>query len=150
MTADQSNPKPAKPLNVRQERFAELVAGGMTGTEAYIQAGYKVTEVVARTNAARMLSNAGIKAKIAALRKPVTRKTMLSRDRKREILYQIAESSKEKAVDRIRAMEVDARIAGHFEPDRTEIEVGPKTLLSIKERATQVASSLVSRYQSKE
>ena len=35
---------------------------------------------------------------------------------------------------------------GHFEPDRVEVEAGPKTLLSIRERAAQVASALGKRY----
>ena len=51
-----------------------------------------------------------------------------------------------KKPDPLRAIELYSRLLGHFEPDRTEIDVGPKTLLSIKERAEQVVSALARRY----
>jgi hypothetical protein len=56
------------------------------------------------------------------------------------------EDPRQKTQDRLRAMEIDARLAGQFEPDRTEIEVGPKTLLSIKERAEQIRHDIARRY----
>lgn len=106
-----------------------------------MKTGYKVSRDVARTNAAESLAKPHIKARVAELQKPVTAKPLMSRDRKRELLAKIAEGSA-KDTDKIRAMEVDAKLAGHFEPDRAEIEIGPKTLLSIKERAALVSSAL--------
>ena len=53
-----------------------------------------------------------------------------------------------KKLDPLRAIELYAKMLGHFEPDRTEIAVPSQTLLSIKERAAQVASALVRRYSS--
>lgn len=140
-----ASPDP-KPLNVRQQKFCENVACGMSATEAYLKAGYKATPKAAGTAGPRLLENVAITAHIAALRVPITRKALLTKDRKRELLRDIAESEKEKAVDRIRAMEADARLAGHFEPDRVEVDVGEKTLLSIKERASQVTSALAGKY----
>lgn len=138
-----------KALNVRQERFCEFVAAGETQTGAYLKAGFTVSKAVARRNAARLLTNADLKARIAELRKPQTINALLSRDRKREILAEIATDSTATRSDRIRAMEVDAKLAGHFEPDRVEVEAGPKTLISIKERAAQVSSALARRYNTK-
>ncbi len=48
----------------------------------------------------------------------------------------------------LRAIEIYSKLLGHFEPDRVEIEAGPKTLLSIKERAAQVSSALIRKYES--
>ena len=42
----------------------------------------------------------------------------------------------------LRAIEIYSKLLGHFEPDRVEVEAGPKTLQSIKDRANQVASAL--------
>lgn len=133
-------------LTIRLERFAELIAAGRSGTEAWIEAGHKVSREVAKASASRALTYDNVKARIAELRAPQTAKTMLSRDLKRELLAQMALTAGAKLQDRIRAIEVDAKIAGHFEPDRTEIEVGPRTLQSIKERAQHVASTLASHY----
>ena len=46
-----------KPLNIRQQRFAEFVVSGMTATQAYIRAGYKTTEKEAGANSARLIEN---------------------------------------------------------------------------------------------
>ncbi len=55
-----------------------------------------------------------------------------------------------KKPDPLRAIELYSKLLGHFEPDRFEVEAGPKTLLSIKERAAQVESALARRYAPKE
>lgn len=139
-----------RPLNIRQERFCELVASGNSATQAYIEAGYKVSEKVAGTNGPRMLQNAGIKARISNLRAPQTKKTLSSRDEKRELLREIFMEKSHKLPDRLRALELDAKLAGQFEPDRTEIDVGQRSLQSIKERAATVVSTLVNRYRTTE
>lgn len=51
-----------------------------------------------------------------------------------------------KKCDPLRAIELYSKLLGHFEPDRVEVETGPKTLQSIKERAAQVSSTLARRY----
>lgn len=135
-----------KALNVRQERFCEFVAAGESQTDAYLKAGFKVSKSVARRNAARLLTNADIQMRVSELRKPQTKAALSSRDHKRALVMRIMEDPTVKMQDRLRAMEIDARLAGQFEPDRTEIDVGPKTLLSIKERAAQVSSALARRY----
>jgi phage terminase small subunit len=131
-----------KPLNVRQERFCEFVASGTSATQAYIQAGYKVTVKVAGTAGPRMMENVGVKARIAELRAPQTKKALLSKDRKREIMRDIAESPTQKTQDRLRAIEIDAKLAGDFAPEQHVIEAGPKTLDAVRERAKQIGSPL--------
>lgn len=133
-------------LNVRQERFCEFVAAGDNQTEAYIQAGFKTSKAAARRAASRMLTNADILKRIAELRKPVTRKMLSARDHKREMLYLIMEDKNENIMARLKAIEIDAKLAGQFEPDRKELQMSNSTLQSIKERAMHVASALVSQY----
>jgi len=142
-------PQTPRKLNVRQERFAELVASGMPATKAYSEAGYSNDPRIAEAHACRLVENGGVKARIAQLRAPQTRKTLMSRDRKREILAGIAESEASGKMAIIRAIEVDAKLAGHFEPDRTEIDVGPRTLQSIAERAASIKSAMVRKYTGK-
>jgi len=52
-----------------------------------------------------------------------------------------------KKPDPLRAIEIYSKLLGHYEPDRIEVEAGPKTLQSIKERAAQVSSALARRYE---
>lgn len=47
---------------------------------------------------------------------------------------------------KLRAIEIYSKLLGHFEPDRVEVEAGPKTLLSIKERAEQIREDMRRRY----
>ncbi|GAA5117103.1 terminase small subunit [Luteolibacter yonseiensis] len=136
-----------KPLNVRQERFAELVVSGLSATEAYIQAGYKVTVKSAGTNGPRLLENAAIRARVAELRAPQTAAALMTKDRKRQILAGIAEDPKSGLLARIRAIEVDAKLAGDFEPDQVVVETGPKTLDALEARAKEVVSALDRRRQ---
>lgn len=56
-----------KKLNVRQEKFAQLVASGVPATPAYIQAGYKVGQKVAEANGPRLLGNAAVRARVDEL-----------------------------------------------------------------------------------
>ena len=57
---------PALP-KAKRERFAQLVAEGKSGTDAYIEAGHKVSRKVAGVNASRWLRDPEIKARIAEL-----------------------------------------------------------------------------------
>jgi len=42
----------------------------------------------------------------------------------------------------LRAIEIYSKLLGHYEPDRVEVDPGPKTLQTIRERAHEVASAL--------
>jgi len=47
-----------------------------------------------------------------------------------------------KGYDKLRALELDSKLAGHFAPDQVVVETGPETLLDIRERAAHVVSAL--------
>ena len=125
-------------LNARQERFCELVASGNSQTDAWIKAGYNVTREVARRNAAESLTKPDIIARVAALRAPQTAAAALTRDRKREILRDIAVNTELTPDVRIRAMAEDSKMAGHYEPERHSVDTGPYNIASIRERAAKV------------
>lgn len=129
-------------LNVRQERFCEFVAAGESQTDAYLKAGFKVSKSVARRNAARLLTNADVQNRVSELRKPQTKAALLTRDRKRELLRQIAEDTSRPPDARIRAIAEDNKMAGHYEPDQHILDSGPSRLESIQERARRIASVL--------
>lgn len=44
--------------------------------------------------------------------------------------------------DKLRAIKLDSKLAGHFTPEPVKVEVGPTTLDEIRERANKVASCL--------
>lgn len=130
-------------MNIRQERFAELVASGVPASRAYPEAGYSNRGKNAAAHASRLVENGGVSARIAELRKPVTKKLPLTKDRKREILRDIAEDTERPTMVRLRAVEIDSRLAGHFEPDRVEMDTGPSLLETTRERALAIVSALV-------
>jgi len=139
----QAKPAPKhRALNVRQQRFCEFIVAGESQTDAYLMAGWKVTRKSARVNASELLAKPNIKAHIADLRKPQTKKAILTKDRKRELMHEIAESKSEKTQDRLRAIELDAKLNGEFAPDRVEVETGPNTLQAVRERAKEMASAM--------
>jgi phage terminase small subunit len=127
-----------KPLNPRQESFCAFMAAGSSAGRAYEKAGYSSRGNVADSAAERLLRNVGIKNRIAELRKPVTTKLLLTKDRKRELLRDIAEDPDRPALVRLRAIEIDSKLAGHFEPERMEIEAGPITLDTVREIAARI------------
>lgn len=142
--AKKAAPKPAKPraLNVRRDRFCEFIVAGKTPADAWIKAGYQVTREVARRNAHESLTNPDVQARIAKLRAPEQAGNRLTRDRKLELLRDIAEKEANPLDARLRAMAEDSKMQGHYEPEQHVIESGPKTLEAVRERARLMAAPL--------
>lgn len=134
-------------LSVRHERFCEFIVAGDRPAEAYIKAGWNVSEKTAGERASKLSKADKIKEKIAELRKPQTIAALMTKDFKRQKLREIVMAKNATFDNKIRAIAEDNRMGGHYEPDRTEIDIGDKTLLSIKERAAQVAGGLARKYQ---
>jgi hypothetical protein len=140
-------------LNERQERFCEFVAAGETLADAYLKAGFKTTRENARKNATRMTANDDIKNRIKELRKSVPDivTARMTKEEKLTVLAKIIrspfDSQEVKINDILRAIELHSKMMGHFEPDRTELQVGSSTLQSIKKRAREVGYTLSRRYQ---
>ncbi len=143
-TPKKQGKKPTKqrPLTVRQQRFAELVASGMSGTQAWLQVYPKCAYETAQASASKSIRKDMVAARIAELRKPVTKKLLFTKDKQREELYAIGTNPDASLMARIRAIEVDAKLAGFFAPEQVVMEQGPRTLDAIKERADKMASAL--------
>jgi len=67
---------------------------------------------------------------------------LLTKDRKQALLMEFAENPQIKTPDRLRAIELDAKLAGHFAPDVVTVDDVPNLLDEIKDRANRVASIL--------
>lgn len=101
---------PSQPLqNARHELFAQAWAKGGSGSDAYAEAGYDAKN--AESNATRLMGNDGIKARRDWLQSQAATGTVLTIQRKREILREIAEDG-EKDCDRINAIKADDNLAG--------------------------------------
>jgi hypothetical protein len=185
-----------KPLNVRQEKFAQMVAGGMPAIKAYVEAGYTADP---EKNAVQIAGNRGVAARIAELRAVVESKgeaiALLTIEEKRRFLAELIRTPignigpesplcqefsedtvaggsrgqlrrgnapsgnevaaepilrrKVKMADKLRAIDLDSKLAGHFKPEELVIETGPQTLASIEARAAAVVSALNRRAKAK-
>jgi len=67
------------PKDPRHQRFADLhIFKGLTGTDAYIQAGFKVKRSTAASNAVRVMRRADVAAYIAAVRQAAATEACLT------------------------------------------------------------------------
>jgi len=107
--------------NPRWERFAQLVASGQSGAAGY-QACYPVAKASAEAAASRLLRNVTVSARVAELRKASATMNTLTVQRRRELLSAMAEDPNEKTANRIKAIELDAKLAGELN-DKPQINV---------------------------
>lgn len=136
----------AKPLNVRQERFADHVVSGMSATQAYITAGYKVSEKVAGSAGPRMmLENVAVRARIKELRAETQKQARKTKAQKLELLEKIAWDETSRRMDVIAALKVHNEMTGDNEPTVTVVDLGAKTLEMVRDRARTIASPLARR-----
>lgn len=132
-----------KMIPVRWQRFCESVAAGEFQTTAYLNAGFKTTaKHIAVKRASELMNRPEIIQYIADLRKKERGKKLATREFKREKLYAIMIDPESRPADIIRAIEMDCRMAGHFEPEKIELEDGPRRLANLEERASQLVASL--------
>jgi Terminase small subunit len=73
--------------NSRHEKFANLVASGMSASEAYGKAGY--TEKDGNHHGPRLMANDGVRKRVAELKEAQSQKSELSRDQLREFLIEL-------------------------------------------------------------
>jgi len=130
-----------KPLNPRQERFAQLVASGTPATRAYGEAGYSTKGRNAEACAARLLhENAGVAAKVTSLRAKVSEEgdqaALLTLEQTRAMLKKMAEDEESPTPHRVQALALDAKL-GNFAPEKLTIESSPISLATIREIAAE-------------
>ncbi len=137
----------SQPLtNTRHERFAQLVAEGDPAGVAYVKV-YRASAQCGSASASRLLRNVNVRERISGLQKEAAKGTVLTLAHKREILHDIvtsplsdvnehsplcqyAEVGKNGKVkkmtmpDKLRALELDAKLAGELNVGRARKKTG--------------------------
>lgn len=118
-----------KRLTPKQLAFAEAILDGKTPSDAY-RAAYDTsgTPATVKVSASRILAHPAIAEYVAKGREKMAKARLLSRTKKREILFTIACNSKARAAERVKAIEVDNAMTGDNKPVRIEGEI---TLYSV-------------------
>ena len=133
----------AKGLTEQQRKFAQNLVKGMSQTEAYLKAGYKVkSSKVAAEAASRLSKNVQLSRYVDELRAKVEDKTLLTIAEKRAFLAnlirtpvgEVDEKSplaqevhigqdgiKIKMADKLRALDLDSKLAGDYAPQQVEL-----------------------------
>jgi len=128
-------PGTAPLLNSRHERFAQMIALGRMARNAYMEV-YDSTPRSAEASSSRLLSNAALRSRVAYLQAEAAKATVLTLAEKRKFLRDVvttpiyvvdetnplcqsAERTKDGSVrikmpDKLRALELDAKLAGEL------------------------------------
>ncbi len=151
-------------MNIRHERFAELVASGVPAVRAYTEAGYSNKGKNAEANATRLMANDGVKSRIAEFRAKSSAKLELKReDLARHLMnavrtpigevdensplaqeYTIDREGRKrvKMIGKIECARLLCELMGWKEPEKHEVHAGPSNLDAIRERAKSIVSAL--------
>lgn len=123
--------------NQRWEKFAQLIASGETGAAAY-RTCYGASGASAAANASRLIRKDKVRMRVCELRqqaagigsaeaaKTVAKaagRTVLTLAKKRELLHAFATDRKLKPEQRMRAIELDAKLAGELKGDAATASV---------------------------
>lgn len=110
-------------LKHSQRVFCHHVVGGLSHTRAYLLAYPNCkNRNSAGAAACRLLRNVNVQEEIGRLRSELDRRSLLTRQRKRELLYAIGEDPGASGMVRIGAIREDNRMMGHDRPQRVEFE----------------------------
>ena len=124
--------------NARWEQFSQRVASGESAAAAY-RAAYGVKGASAETAASRLFRRVEVSSRVAQLRAQaagasavevaktaarVAGKVVLALAKKRALLAGFATARKLDVKDRMRAIELDARLAGELKGDGATVNVG--------------------------
>jgi hypothetical protein len=133
--------------NPKHERFAQLVASGMTAQAAFTQAGYKAPQ-----NSPRLRNNELVAKRIEELQARNERKAemaALTRDELVGILTDIVKAARNRLLeartaDALKAAEMLAKMCGWNEPERVvsqqlSIQVDAKLIEELRNGAAQLA-----------
>jgi hypothetical protein len=120
---------PAKPYRnptPKEEAFAQAVAHGKPLVDAFRIAypGRSDKPHHAKQEAYKIAQRPPVAARIKELQKPELERFYLSRARKRELLYTLAENPRNSPIERIRAIDMDNLMTGEYKQNiRVEGEV---------------------------
>ena len=104
-------------LNSRQRIAVEAVATGQSYADAGRNAGYSASN--AKQQVCNLLKKPHAQTYLQSIQASQEKATHLTIERKRIILQEIVESDLS-VTDRIKAMQEDSKLAGHYTPERSE------------------------------
>lgn len=110
-------------LTERQRRFVEAYVGKAEGnaTEAARLAGYSGDDAQLAVRGSEAVRNRNVAEAIEAARKSRTRRAILTREQRQELLTEFANDVQAETKDRIKAIEVLGKMQGDF-IERREVE----------------------------
>jgi hypothetical protein len=118
-----------------QERFARLIAQGLTQTAAYAACYPDAKQP--ESSGSRLYAQPAVRARVAEIRYLVDSQFAMALGEKRDLLRRMAAGeiptkvvrrpggSVEAVFDRLAALQLDAKIAGELAPERLQIDAGP-------------------------
>lgn len=132
----------ARSLTAKQEKFIDGVVGGLSQSEAYRQAGYKVDDMSIEsiaTASSRLAKKSHILPIIEQRRRELSDKAIWSREQALSMLRDIAEEAvSEKGMTKaqmrgvaVRAIEQANKMCGYNAPEKSELDVNLKRLEDI-------------------
>ena len=118
--------------NPRRERFAQHVAEAGNGSAAYRMT-YGVHGASAEVGASRLLRNDKVKRRVRELQGEAARAAVMTLEEQRLLLAAVArgEHKGAKISDRLRAIEIDAKLAGHAngKEDKPRASIVPEIII---------------------
>lgn len=136
--------KPPAELNERQRRFAELVAGGASYTEAYIGAGY--SKDGAMQNSSRLMRNDDVATYVTELSIQAANGRALAAQEELDIMADIARNEEAKDADRVQAVKTSAMIQGRLKRDGGGIGQLNVSVVNVRERTQEEEEQFIERF----
>lgn len=112
----------AHQLTSKQTAFANALLDGMTGSDAYRKAyNTQGNSRAAARKAVDLRKHPAIIAYISEKQAEADRLDGLERQEKRRLLASIARDPNASPSDRMKAIELDSKMAGHLQPEKVEV-----------------------------
>lgn len=113
-------------LTAKEEAFAQEICSGKLPLHAFLAAGYKASNArIGSIAAQRCLNRQRVADRIQQLRDRAARPAVLTRQRKLERLAAMVEeqvaTGAQLTSDQLKAVEIDAKMQGHNEPEKLKI-----------------------------
>ena len=108
-------------MNIRQRKFAELVAQGVLAGAAYEKAGYETSGQVSHSAGQRLLNHVEVQKHIKLLTSKSEKKTILNRDQIRKFYSDLIGDKGAKASDRLKASDLLNKMDQNYAPKMVEV-----------------------------
>lgn len=108
-------------INEQQREFCRLYVSGKSTRDSVLTAYPRMSQKAALSHGARLLKKAYITQEIDRLRELIDKPELASFEHKRGVLLSIINDSKNPPMTRVKAIEADNKMMGHFSADKIEL-----------------------------